>query len=182
MKKMLFNKKCGLLKSVLNGKKTMTRRDAKLFNITTMEKWDKELTEGYKKKCIEQLTKYKVNEVVAIAQSYQDAGIIHLSNEAGWNNAMFTKTDLMPHHIKITNIRMERLQDISEEDCLKEGIYKVDFELKESGAYSFRYEDKWYKQYKTAREAFADLIDKVSGRGTWEKNPWVFIYEFDLVD
>lgn len=70
----------------------------------------------------------------------------------------------------------------SEEDCLKEGIHKVDFAFKERGVYSFRYNNEWYKQYNTAREAFADLIDKVSGRGTWKKNPWVFIYEFDLID
>lgn len=27
----------------------------------------------------------------------------------------------------------------------------------------------------------AALIDKVSGRGTWESNPWVVVYEFELV-
>ena len=52
---------------------------------------------------------------------------------AGYTNKMFVKSDLMPHHIKITNIRMEQLQDISEEDCLKEGIHKVDFAFKERG-------------------------------------------------
>ena len=46
---------------------------------------------------------------------------------------LIVKSDLMPHHIKITNIRMEQLQDISEEDCLKEGIHKVDFAFKERG-------------------------------------------------
>lgn len=30
------------------------------------------------------------------------------------------------------------------------------------------------------REAFASLIDKVSGRGTWGQNPWVVAYEFEL--
>lgn len=29
--------------------------------------------------------------------------------------------------------------------------------------------------------AFAALIDKVSGRGTWARNPWVVIYEYELV-
>ena len=33
-----------------------------------------------------------------------------------------------------------------------------------------------------AREAFALLIDKVSGKGTWESNPWVVAYSFELVD
>jgi hypothetical protein len=28
---------------------------------------------------------------------------------------------------------------------------------------------------------FAALIDKVSGRGTWDRNPWVFAYTFDVL-
>jgi hypothetical protein len=34
--------------------------------------------------------------------------------------------------------------------------------------------------YLTPRQAFAALIDKVSGKGTWESNPYVFVYEFEL--
>ena len=174
MRKIMFNDKCELTKAVLDGNKTMTRRDAKLFNKNTMEMWNKELSEEFKKKCIDQLTKYKVGEIVAIAQCYCDCGSLFFPKDeygdmAEYTNKMFVKSDLMPHHIKITNIRMEQLQDISEEDCLKEGIHKVDFAFKERGVYSFRYNNEWYKQYNTAREAFADLIDKVSGRGTWKK-------------
>lgn len=33
-----------------------------------------------------------------------------------------------------------------------------------------------------AKETFAHLIDRVSGKGTWESNPWVFAYEFELID
>lgn len=35
--------------------------------------------------------------------------------------------------------------------------------------------------FNTPRQAFAALIDKVSGRGTWDCNPWVVVYEFELV-
>ena len=37
---------------------------------------------------------------------------------------MFVKADLMPRHIEFTDRKVERLQDISDEDCLKEGIYE----------------------------------------------------------
>ncbi len=30
-------------------------------------------------------------------------------------------------------------------------------------------------------EAFAALIDKVSGKGTWDRNPFVVVYEFEIV-
>lgn len=192
----MFNDQMGLTRAVLNGDKTMTRRDAKLFNTSTMKAWDKEVSKEQQKKCIEQLAQYKVGDVVAIAQNYRDVlsdldkqgktnGVVKAfvdCDAAGADNKMFVKADLMIHHIKITNIRMEQLQDISEEDCLKEGVYKVDFLFKQLGLYSFRYENEWYMQYHTAQEAFAALIDKVSGKGTWKSNPWVFIYEFELVD
>lgn len=36
--------------------------------------------------------------------------------------------------------------------------------------------------YLTPREAFAALIDSISGKGTFNSNPYVFAYEFELVD
>jgi hypothetical protein len=143
---------------------------------------------------------YKVGEVVSIAQSYMDVDLFHrkgknaayleyldsilpeLKLSPGWGNKMFTKAALMPHHIKITGIKIERLQNISDEDCLKEGIYKG-----QCGSADTHFMDAYYykgdiQPYCTPREAFAALIDKVSGKGAWESNPYVFVYEFELVD
>ena len=39
----------------------------------------------------------------------------------------------------------------------------------------------WYRGYETPREAYAALIDKVSGKGTWQNNPYVFVYDFELI-
>lgn len=137
---------------------------------------------------------YKVGEVVAIAQSYKDIGYngeyswvqdeihYHRDRAAGWDNKMFVKADLMPHHIEITDIKVERLQDISDEDCLKEGIVKG-----KCGSESTHFMDAYYvpkekQPYCTPRDAFEVLIDKVSGKGTWESNPFVFAYEFRLTE
>lgn len=148
---------------------------------------------------------YFIGEEVAIAQSYRDImryyhSLGHVDTRKvseqelvfcnamrefeskgndsamrGDENKMFVRADLMPHRIKITNIRIERLQDISDEDCLKEGI------ICKNG----RYIVETYKGvtfYTTdARQAFAYLIDKVSGKGTWDSNPYVFVYDFELV-
>lgn len=89
----------------------------------------------------------------------------------------------MPHHIEITDIKVERLQDISDEDCLREGIMKGEF----MNTWDTFYYDEWgdvpnHITFKTAREAFAALIDKVSGKGTWNSSPWVFVYEFKLIN
>lgn len=141
--------------------------------------------------------RYEIGEVIAVAQSYESLGMnpeIALNDKdgigfytktkfaPGWKNKMFVRADLMPHHIRITNIKIERLQDISDKDCLKEGIYKG-----QCGSADTHFMDAYYykgdiQPYCTPREAFAALIDKVSGKGTWESNPYVFAYEFELID
>lgn len=144
------------------------------------------------------LPKYELGEVVAIAQSYMDVDRFHRKGKnaafleyldsilpelklyPGWTNKMFVRADLMPHHIRITDIKIERLQDISDEDCFKEGIFKWDAGQKDIPFYSFHYAD--IPDYNDPRDAFAELIDKVSGKGTWESNPYVFVYEFELID
>lgn len=135
---------------------------------------------------------YNTDEVVAVAQSYKYCdgfcknGIprwdeIEISVgavSAGWNNKMFVRSELMPHQIRITNVRIERLQDISDEDCLKEGIIKWDTGQKDIPFYSYKNANK--NDFDTPREAYASLIDKVSGKGTWESNPFLFVYDFEL--
>lgn len=184
MKKGLFNRQYGLLSDVISGRKIVTRRICKNQINPSIEE-----------------TKWKIGEVIAVAQSYEDManeGGDILANMlqdattfkkeycgAGWRNAMFTKADLMPHHIKITNIRVEMLQDISDEDCLKEGV--IEAERDALGRYVTRYgfedtNNPYGHYFNTPREAFAHLIDKVGKKGTWDKNPWVFVYYFELVD
>lgn len=148
--------------------------------------------------------KYELGEVVAIAQSYET--IFHSGNcpkdffidsltidkkycGAGFTNKMFVKADLMPHHIEITDIKVERLQDISDEDCLKEGIVRQEV-ISDESPFLYAYDaflngdNKYFasRWFKNPKEAFAVLIDKVSGKCTWERNPFVFAYEFKLFD
>lgn len=92
---------------------------------------------------------------------------------------MFVKAELMPHRIRITNIRAERLQYITDEECLAEGIMLQHNVGHKGVTYSYiPYEQPLYS---TPREAYAALIDKISGKGTWASNPYVFVYEFELI-
>lgn len=84
----------------------------------------------------------------------------------------------MPFQIRITGIKCERLQDISDADCLKEGIWYLP-KINKFYFEDVRREEGFY--FDNPREAFAALIDKVSGRGTWDGNPWVEAHEFDLL-
>ncbi|WP_298549049.1 hypothetical protein [uncultured Parabacteroides sp.] len=145
-------------------------------------------------------TRYKVGEVVAVAQRYSTIAAGHpdvdtfllyvakahkipleiVQDLAGWNNKMFTKAELMPHRIRITGIKCERLQDISDEDCIKEGLewdHKARMFYVSLGITNTLRE--WLGG--TPRDAFASLTDMISGSGTWESNPFVTAYEFELV-
>lgn len=200
MKKIFFNDKYCLTLAVLNGNKTMTRRV--LRDNVPLGNWEE----------TEKHLPYKVGEVVAIAQSYKDiydekyikfgkaeaniwwydvigTAIVHPSKKAGYVNKMFVKAGLMAHHIRITDVKVERLQDISKEDCLKEGIIFIEPLFIGDDAYFFAVKrkvgqmyDNILKFFSSPQRAYADLIDKISGRGTWKRNPWVVAYSFELVD
>lgn len=202
MKKIMFNDKYGLTKAVLDSRKTQTRRIVSESLIDDYDNWLNDamciaVPAGTTFERIEDFlikrSKLSVGEIVAVAQSYKDIfsafsqhpnpqlniSIKNPTDTAGWNNKMFVKSELMPHQIRITDVRVERLQDISDEDCLKEGIEEFSTHSTASGkAYTFHGVNE---SYKTPREAYAELIDKVSGKGTWEKNPYVFVYDFELV-
>ena len=185
MKKIMFNDKFGLTQEVLEGRKTITRRSIPKKLLESIELYAHGNEEELRHR-LRANSSYQVGEVVAIAQNYRDvylnSGSIYkiglFGRTAGWRNKMFVRANDMPHHIKITNIRVEHLQDISDEDCLREGIFKfnTNYEFYERSQKTYTY------ILKSPREAFAVLIDKVSGRGTWESNPLVWVYEFELVD
>ena len=141
---------------------------------------------------------FKVGEVVAVAQSYYDIDLSTfvfacidkgmskkdfadiVTNSRGCTNKMFVRADLMPHQIRITDVRVERLQDISDEDCMAEGVYILDEDPMNPQAYIYTFPNS-PEVYYHPREAYAALIDKISGKGTFESNPYVFIYEFELI-
>lgn len=190
----MFNDKYFLTQAVLERKKTMTRRLVPDKTITKAIMY--EANHINTKKTFRQIVlgyaTYKTGEIVAIAQSYETLAIMCCIYEtmdrmfsikkeyigAGWKNKMFVKSEFMPHHIMITNIRLEYLQDISDEDCLKEGILKFHM------FYVFQERLKKIKNFilDTPREAFRILFDKVSGKGIWDNNPLVYVYEFELID
>lgn len=202
-RKIMFSDKYGLTQAILEGRKTQTRRiitypktfkgkdvcglyvyrwkaDGVITEICMYDRDEISIDEG------QILPKYKIGEIIAIAQSYNsfyndECNPNLFPNGAGWTNKMYVKPELMPHQIRITNVRAEQLQDISDEDCLKEGIIKG-----QCGSADTHFMDAYYvpndkQPYCTPQDAYEILIDKVSGKGTWERNPYVFVYDFELV-
>lgn len=162
----MFNARYGLENAVLRGTKTRTWRADKK-------------------------PRYEVGEIVAIKQSYKEVmsyafyndknlydKVCNLFDEAGATNKMFVKNELMPHKIRITKVTPCRLQDVTDDECMNEGIDQ----LIELGYFYF--EDKKVEQgfyHKTPKGAFATLIDKLNGKGYWDTNPMGYAYEFELI-
>ena len=199
MKKIMFNDKYGLTEAVLAQRKTQTRR------IIPSADHENRRYEGTLKvrntlgqigllalfNDVRVFSAYYIGEEVAISQSYrailEKSNVYPNANELkelpGYRNKMFARAEDMPHHIRITKIRIERLQDISDKDCLAEGIEV--FPDRKICEYGFRFvkgEALHWIGADSLRQVYASLIDKVSGKGTWESNPYVFVYDFRLID
>lgn len=212
MKKIMFNDKYGLTQAVLEGRKTQTRRIA-----YTAGRWSDIMVrhdlEGVNKgkACLFgdgillAKSAYKLGETIAIAQKYEDLRkddefyrlcgkngmpLECIKYEKGCSNKMFVKADLMPHRIRITNIRIERLQDISDEDVIHEGFSNICFNknmgnMLSEWCYDLCYYDAFGNSQSLhstiAKEAYSYLIAKLYGWSLWDSNPYVFVYDFELV-
>ena len=192
MKKIMFNDKFALTEAVLEGRKPMTRRivPCSVVNLPL----DKAMSKF----------PFHIEDIVAIAQSYRSISL-GMSNPdemdkfekavekahgcpyyavAGWRNKMFVKAELMPHHIQIKDWTFEDLQDISDEDCLKEGIFA---RWHAPACRNYYYVPNVVVNHPdfvflTPRDAYAYMIDKISGKGTWERNPIVLVYTYERID
>lgn len=216
MQKIMFNDRFGLTKAVLDGAKTMTRRAVGNHmtddDIAAYMKGHKEV--AYK------LAPYKIGEIVSIAQRYNELSwnksfydrLCSMCERlpqyelAGWYNKMFVRADLMPHQIQITDIKVERLQDINEEDCTEEGIIPVtwrqylkqdwndlspqkyiDHDVWTLPVFKEGILDTWAESHPdefmadSPQTAFAVLIFKMMGKKVWDSNPFVFAYTFKLI-
>lgn len=196
MQKIMFNDQYGLTQAVLEGRKTQTRRIAYEkpfkyycncgFCTEGKDKGKLFINDGNE---IVAKSHYKIGEVVAVAQSYSHIPCAEETEEtfneevasAGWGNKMFVKASLMPHQIKITNIRCERLQDISTDDCMKEGIICSHIDgINDAFSYDATNDSKrkkWW--YDSPNVAYWMLCNKL--HLIWDFNTLVFVYDFVLV-
>lgn len=202
MKTIMFNDEpYGLNDGVLRGTKTKTRRTVPQSHLNAYDEYrasvkgpalsirDFLVKRGY--------ARFSIGEVVAIAQRYKDIGIspsfvhtkkdhskknvssVPISELPGWNNKMFVSADFMPHHIRITGIEVERLQSISNEDIIAEGI----IEIKPGLLYTTDPKrESATLRARNLRGAFIRLINGVSKQKIFSKNPYVYVYSFELVD
>ena len=183
-----------LFHKVIKGGKTQTRRVMSpqpeiFFDIPIMPKLKLKyklgeilyLKEPYVDDLIMEKTLFKYDK--SDLQELIDNGYGDMVDSKGfWKNKLFMPQSAARHFIQITGIRAERLQDISDEDCIKEGIinWKDEKDLpKNSVKEILGFSDCFsWNNHSIPQDAYAALIDKITGRGTWDKDPWLWVYDF----
>jgi hypothetical protein len=83
--------------------------------------------------------------------------------------------------LRVTAVKVERLQDISEEDAIAEGIIAMRIRAGSVPITVYGYDANAQNHSPSARDAFSFLWTSINGPGSWDVNPWVASYSFERV-
>lgn len=189
LKPILFSTE--MVQAILEGRKKMTRRVIKpqpkeIGNDKLLFK-DRERTKvSFLNEC-----KYQINDILWVRETYSPGHIENGSN-TGWQykadnkgqNIKWKPSIFMPKEaarifLKVKNIRLERLQDISEEDAIAEGIIKI-ADYGNTGYKLYTEPDAAYSDI-DALESFESLWNSINGEDSWKENPYVWVIEFERI-
>jgi hypothetical protein len=95
-----------------------------------------------------------------------------------WRPSIFMLKELSRLCLEVTNVRVERLQDISREDAIVEGLQRVDLGPAEYGFHDKKNNPKFWSN---PVHAYSALWESINGNGSWHQNPWVFVIEFKIL-
>lgn len=76
--------------------------------------------------------------------------------------------------LEIVSVRVERLQDISRDDAMAEGIV-----IQRDGGFALA--DTTHYHFVDPRDSYGSLWESINGPGSWDANPWVWCVEFKVV-
>ena len=186
MKPIIFS--TPMVQAILDGRKTQTRRVIKDKDITNNFDIDvdgsvygyinPETGDSYPPTAI---AKYQVGDILWVRETWgkdENGEYVYRTNYGTteddsfppsvfkWKPSIHMPREAARIFLKVTNIRVERLQDISEDEAIKEGA-KAYGPNNCSGT--------------SARIAFAEIWDKTTTEHEWRTNPWVWVIEFEKI-
>lgn len=190
-----------MVQAILAGRKTQTRRvcshqfwqhsELTDFNINkTHSKVDRSVSSKYQpgdilwvRETFQKLESVNHKEIDFLYKADVEYHNYFNSDLVVWSPSIHMPKEAARIFLKVTNIRVERLQDISEEDAIAEGIerYGPFGEFKgdphpSGGMMRFR-------AYSKAARAFQDLWDSINAKKhPWDSNPWVWVYDFERIE
>ena len=174
-KPILFNTE--MVRAILDGRKTQTRIIASDTANMVFE------CSG-----VCPSSKYKKGDILYVRETFNDEGwddqspLIYRADFSDdesklywWKPSVRMPKKYARIFLKVTNVRVERLQDIGNNDAIQDGF---DYEDTEIG-----FPNGWAGATQTPRFSFAiDWNDEAKDGFRWEDNPYVFVYEFDMVE
>ena len=102
-------------------------------------------------------------------------------NLVSWKPSIHMPKEAARIFLEVTNVRVERLQDITEEGAIAEGIKKtwINDDIKQCKFKNYINDGKGSK---SPIDSFISLWKKINGEDSWKANPWVWVYEFKVVE
>lgn len=93
-----------------------------------------------------------------------------------WKPSIFMPKDACRIFLKVKSVRLEKLQDISKQDAISEGI-----EVSSSSTYKdyIDYPHDIFEWFTSPIDSFQSLWLSINGKKSWNENPWVWVYEFE---
>lgn len=183
-----------MVQAILSGRKTQTRRIIKPRNNNSIfVGWDDEfvLDAENKEWVLSECPYGNPGDRLWVRETWAkqlDGKFIYRADCQEWEKADYTATGVWRPSIhmhraacrlllQITDIRVERLQDISEEDAKEEGV-------KTTGGSHYSYYDYGIDMFclPTAAESYKTLWEKINGPESWGVNPWVWVIEFEKIN
>ena len=101
-------------------------------------------------------------------------------SEPDWHPSIYMPREAARLFLRVTDVRVERLQDISEADAVREGC-----RMPRLGEHV--HEGMDLRMIVTAQDAFTVLWDRINGKRdggayAWDKNPWVWVLSFERIE
>jgi len=190
-----------LQQALIDGRKTQTRRLLGSNHLTEADMSEE--------KIIRFLTqfeaKYQVNDILYLRESFRLPALVdnlspkkveaspvefrlggaincvgdHIKEPGRWRSPLHLPENLARTFVRIMDVKVERLNDITYEDAMQEGVAYKDSGC---GIYYMDYLIGDYCRMYRADSSFESLWQSIYGADSWDKNSWVFAYTFELCD
>lgn len=184
IKPILFNTE--MVRAILDGRKSCTRRLVKFFSgenprWTGYIKDGLMLYNGKNEPCIRKAP-YQPGDTLYVRETwkkapngyyyYEDWQRGDIADITKWKPSIHMPKEAARIWLKVTNVRVERLQDIDGKGCVKEGIEEEHLKYVGDEFVKGMFHDLWDSTIKKF-----DL-----DRYSWDANPWVWVIEFEMCE
>lgn len=102
------------------------------------------------------------------------------TNVERWRPSIHMPKEAARIWLEVTNVRIERLQDISEEDAIAEGVKKRPGS-DSSTRFDYRHYPYEHSYNVDAKVSFRTLWQSINGDDSWVANPWVWVISYKIL-